>query len=180
MIVMPPVIVGRSGTASADTLWTTLRLAALEAFTLVFASILTSTFRPLLVRIAPARTVQRLHATTGLAGFSIAVAHAVMAAVFGITGYRATPLWLGPVALALLALAVCGALARRRLRSAWRWVHRANYMVFVVALVHGLAIGYDVKSALFLKICLWVYAAAFAAGVAYRLAGTARRAKPDA
>jgi DMSO/TMAO reductase YedYZ heme-binding membrane subunit len=179
VLAVPPLVVGLSGTASTDVLWTTFRLAALEAFTLVFANIVTGAFRPLFNRIAKPRTVHRLHATTGLTGFSIAVAHGTMAVIYGISGYKTVPVWVGPATLAVLALAILGALARRRMRRTWRWIHRLNYVVFAAALVHGSIVGYDLKGTLFLKICFWVYAVVVVAGLAYRVRASLLPARPQ-
>jgi len=172
---VPPGVIGSSATTSADVLWTTLRLAALEAFTLVFVSIVTGSFRLLFVRLMKAQTVHRLHSTTALLGLSIAVVHGVLAAVFGIAGYKAAPLWLGPTALVLLVVAILAALSRRTLRRSWRWIHRLNYGVFTLGFVHGALIGYDVPATLFLRVCFWVYAAVVVAGLAFRLVDTHRR-----
>lgn len=170
MLVIPPLAVGLSGTVAADALWTTLRLAALEAFTLITANIVIGAFRPALNRLAKPRTMHNLHVTVGLAGFAIALAHGVMVAVFGLAGYQTGPAWLGPVVLVLLAWAILAALARRALRRSWRWIHRVNYLVFAVALVHGLILGYDLGQEVLLKICFGIYAAGVVAGLAYRIA----------
>jgi DMSO/TMAO reductase YedYZ heme-binding membrane subunit len=175
MVVMPPVVVGLSDTVSADALWATLRLAALEAFTLVSANLVIGSFRPLFNRVAKPRMVQRLHVTLDLVAFSLALAHGVMALVVGIAGYVTAPLWVGPAALAILALVIVTALTRRRLRRAWRWIHRLNYLVFIAVLVHGLTIGHDLGNNLFLKICFGVYAAVVVAGFAHRMIGILHR-----
>lgn len=171
MLVAPPLVVGLSDTVSTDPLWASLRLAALEAFTLISANLVIGSFRPLFNRLARPRTVQRLHEVLDFSAFALALAHGSMAAVFGISGYRTTPLWVGPAALVVLAVVILTALARRRLRDVWRWVHRLNYAVFAAVLTHGLILGYDLRSGLHLRICFAVYAAVVAAGLVYRLAG---------
>jgi DMSO/TMAO reductase YedYZ heme-binding membrane subunit len=168
-IVIPPLVVGRSGTASADPLWTTLRLAALEAFTLVTANLIVGAFRPLLNRVAKARTMQRVHVTIDLTGFSLALAHGIMVLIFGVSGYS-KPQWLvGPTVLALLLLVILTALTRRRLRRSWRWIHRLNYVIFFAAFAHGLLLGYDVRNGALLKVWFGVWAAVAIVGLAYRL-----------
>lgn len=175
MLVIPPLAVGLSGTVSADALWATLRLAALEAFTLVTANIVIGAFRPALNRLARPRTMHHLHVTVGLAGFAIALAHGAMVVVFGLAGYKTGPVWLGPVVLVLLAWAILAALTRRALRRSWRWIHRVNYLIFAVALAHGLILGYDLGQEVLLKICFGIYAAGVVAGLAYRAATAVRR-----
>ena len=115
--------------------------------------------------------MHRLHLTTGLAGFAIAVAHGTMAAVFGISGYSTAPTWVGPAALAVLAISIGTALSRRRFRRTWRWVHRVNYLVFAAVLAHGLTVGFDLRQEVLLKVCFGVYAAVVAAGLVYRVRG---------
>lgn len=167
-VAVPPLVVGLSGTAAADALWTSLRIAALEAFTLLFANIVTGAFRPLFNQAFGPRLVHRVHVATGVSGFSLAVSHGIMAFVFGIAGYRTVPVWAGPVGLALLALVVATALARRRYRRSWRPIHRLNYAIFIAVLIHGLFIGYDLRSEVFLKVWFGLYAAVAVIGLMYR------------
>jgi len=72
--------------------------------------------------------------------------------------------------IAGLAVTIGTALARRRLRSAWRWIHRVNYIVFAAVLVHGLMLGPDLAAPPLLRTCSWVYAAVVATAFVYRLA----------
>jgi len=172
-LAAPPLVVALSGTATLDATWTSLRIAALTAFTLIFLNIVTGAFRPFFNRAFKARSVQRVHAATGLAGFSVALAHGIMALVYGITGYNTGAVYAGPIVLAVLAAAIATALVRRRMRSTWRWIHRLNYVIFAAVLVHGLVLGYDLKNEALLKALFIVYAVVAAAGLAYRMATTA-------
>ncbi|MBN1632351.1 MAG: hypothetical protein JW990_21545 [Thermoleophilia bacterium] len=180
ILAIPGLGVGLSGTASADATWTSLRVAALEAFTLITANIVMGAFRPFFVRVIKARTAHRLHVGTGIAGFALAVAHGVLAFVFGVVGYRPGLVWVGPAVLVLLAAVIVTALTRRRLRRAWRWIHRVNYLLFAVILAHGLILGYDLGGETLLKICFGIYAAMVAAGLGYRIAALMRRSSADA
>ena len=178
IIVIPPLAVGLSGSASADALWTALRLVALEAFTLVFCNIATGAFRPLLNRVFKSRALQNIHTVTGATGFGLAVAHGIMVLFFGTAGYRVAPLWVGPAVLAVLAAVIATAIARRRLRGVWRWIHRLNYLVFAAILVHGTMLGRDLGTQPLLRVCFWVYAAVVLVGFVYRMAllrATSRR-----
>lgn len=168
-LAIPPLAVGLSGSAAADGLWTALRLGALWAVTLLFANIVTGAFRPWFGRLFRPRAVHRFHHAVGLTGFALAVAHGVMAAVFGIVGYAIAPVWLGPLALALLALAIAAALLRTRWRRRWRWIHRVNYLVFFIVLTHGLVIGADLGREPLLRVWGGLYAAVALAGLIYRL-----------
>jgi DMSO/TMAO reductase YedYZ heme-binding membrane subunit len=168
LLAIPPIAVALSGSASADALWTTLRIAALEAFTIIFVNIVTGSFRPFFNRLAKPRLVQRIHTVTGIVGFSVAVAHGLCALAFGTTGYRPGAIWIGPVALVILAVVIDTAILRTRFRRSWRWIHRLNYLIFVAVLVHGLALGTDLRSSLFLKICAGIYMAVVVAGFVSR------------
>lgn len=180
MIAVPPVVVGMSDTVSIDPLWATLRLAALEAFTLISANLVIGAFRPWFNRIAKPRTIQRLHVTLDLVAFAVALAHGVTAAVYGIAGYEVAPLWVGPASLALSAGVILTALARRRLKGLWLWMHRLNYVIFAAVLAHALILGYDLQADRFLKVCFAVYTVAVAAGLMYRVTGRIRGRRTSA
>ncbi|MBN1632061.1 MAG: hypothetical protein JW990_20080 [Thermoleophilia bacterium] len=169
VIAIPPLAVCLSGNTSADALWTALRLVALEAFSLIFCNIVTGAFRPLLNRVFRGRAVQSCHTFTGATGFGLAIAHGIMVVIFGISGYRVAPLWMGPAILAVLAVVIATAIARRRLRRAWRWIHRLNYVIFAAILAHAMMLGNDLIAQPLLRACLWVYATVVVVGFAYRL-----------
>jgi DMSO/TMAO reductase YedYZ heme-binding membrane subunit len=130
----------------------------------------------LLNRVVKPRIAHRLHVTTGVAGFSLAFAHAIMLLVFGVSGYSRAFVWVGPAVLAVLALVIVSALARRGLRRSWRWIHRLNYLIFVAILVHGFTLGYDFGAVPRLKIWFIVCAVVVAGGLAYRVTGLLKRA----
>lgn len=176
LLAIPVAAVALSGTAIVDAAWTALRLVGLEAFTVIFTNLMTGAFRPLLVKAYPTRPLHRLHAVTGLTGFCLAVVHGILVLTFGTAGYRIVPLWIGPVVLALLALVIATAAARGRLRKAWRWIHRLNYLIFAGMLAHALMLGTDLTNQTLLKVCFGVYAAAVAAGLVYRM-GRALKAR---
>jgi DMSO/TMAO reductase YedYZ heme-binding membrane subunit len=180
ILAIPPIIIAISGTATLDATWTTLRLAALLAFSLIFVSIITGSFRPIFNRTFKPHNVQRIHVANGLAGFSLALAHGVLAAIYGLTGYKTSAVVVGPIVLGLLFIVILTAIARRSIRQMWRWIHRLNYLIFAAVFVHGLVLGYDLKSDLFLRICFSVYAAVVAAGLVFRLVINARGKKARA
>ncbi len=79
---------------------------------------------------------------------------------------------LGPVALVLLAVTVSAALARKRLKRVWRWLHRLNYLLFVVALAHAFKLGFDLKygaGKTFTQVVALSYASLAAAAVAIQV-----------
>lgn len=181
MVAVPFLVVGLSGSASQDSLWTALRMAALEAFTLVSAGVIIGAFRPLLGRAIKGKTLQRLHVSVGVTGFSIAIAHGTMVAVFGLAGYGSRTLLAIPLSvLSVLLLLVASALARRRFRRSWRWVHRVSYGALAAILVHAFRLGTDARAGATVKIIFGIYAAAALTGLAYRLTQSLRTRRQPA
>ena len=178
MVVIPFLVVGLSGTASQDALWTALRMAALEALTLISAGLVIGALRPLLNRVIKGKTLQRFHVSLGVAGFSIAIAHGTMVAVFGLAGYGPRTLLAIPLSvLSVLLLLITSALARRRFRRSWRWVHRLSYGALAAILVHAFRLGSDLRAGVAVKIVFSIYAAAALTGLTYRLLPLLRSGK---
>lgn len=170
-LVIPPVVVATSGTATYSAAWTALRILALYALTVVFLNIMTGSFRPLLVKVFKPKFLFRLHNTTGLVGFSMAVAHMVLVITEGLwPGFQK----LGPVTLYILTVTTTVVLLRKHLKRSWRMVHRLNYAVFVVGLVHAFQVGIDLRDGGFLKGALYFYTVLVTAGFVYRLQLTIR------
>jgi len=156
VLALPAVAVVTSGTATIDPLWTALRLASLEGFALILISILAGAWRPLLGRLFRPIAIQRLHRYGGVTGICLVIGHAVMLLVFGTVGYRPAFFWLGPVALGLLLVATATWVVRGGLRRSWRWIHRLNYLVFVVAVLHGANLGTDLQNGSWLRVWMVV------------------------
>lgn len=164
-LAAPPAAVAASGSAGVDATWTALRILGLYALTALFLNVITGSFRPLLISVFKARLLFKLHNSTGLVGFSMAVTHMVLVIAFGIwPGFRK----LGPVTLYAFTATTVAILLRKYMKKWWRTVHRLNYAVFVVALVHAFQVGTDLKNGGFLTVLLYVYAALVAAGFVYR------------
>ncbi|MEW6554452.1 MAG: hypothetical protein AB1384_09220 [Actinomycetota bacterium] len=164
-LVVPPLVVAASGTASYSASWTALRILALYALTVLFLNIITGSFRPLLVKVFKPRLLFRLHNTAGIVGFSMAVAHMVLVIAEGLwPGFQK----LGPVALYIFTVTTTVVLLRKYLKRSWRMVHRLNYAVFTVALIHAFQVGTDLADGGFLTVLLYFYAALVAAGFIYR------------
>ena len=165
-LVIPPVVVATSGTATISATYTTLRILALYAITVLFLNIMTGSFRPLLAKAFKAKALFRFHNITGVAGFCLALTHGILVIAYGLwPGFSK----LGPVALYILAATTFTVLMRKFLKKSWRWIHRLNYVVFLVALIHAFQAGSDLYDGTFLKAVLFVYAALVAAGFVYRL-----------
>ncbi len=187
-LAVPPLVLAFSGTASVSTDWTALRLLALSALTLLFFNVLTGAARPLFNRVFPPRDVYVAHNFIGLAAFLLALAHGMLVLIFRLDFYQgqAGYLILGPVALAIAAVAVGAALARRHFKRAWRWLHRLNYPLFIIALIHAWFIGFDLKYSqgrLFMQLVASAYAVIAAAAMVYRVSfevGLARKRRARA
>ena len=165
-LAVPALAVALSGSAALSATWTALRVLALYALTALFLNLMTGSLRPLLVKVFHPRILFRVHNAAGLAGFSMALAHMLLVAAYGLwLGFRK----LGPVTLYIFTVTTVAILLRKYMRRYWRAVHRLNYAVFAVALVHAFQIGTDVSGVAFLEVVLYVYAALAAAGFVYRV-----------
>ncbi len=178
LLALPPVAVTLSGTAGADPLWTFLRLVGLEAFTILLLNLVVGAYRPLLARLTRPRPLQRLHLWAGTAAFALAVSHGLSVFLFGIPGYPAYGVWIGPGVLAALLVTVASALLRTRLARYWRHLHRLNYALFLAALVHAVILGSDIRSNHLLLSCALLYGAVAAGGFAFRLLHARRSPGP--
>ncbi len=164
-LVIPPVVVAASGTAAYSATWTALRIMALYALTVLFLNVMTGSFRPLLVKVFKPKLLFRLHNATGIVGFSMAVAHMVLVIADGLwPGFQK----LGPVTLYIFTVTTVVVLLRKYLRRSWRMVHRLNYAVFFVGLIHAFQVGIDLEDGGFLKVVLYIYAALVITGLIYR------------
>lgn len=54
--------------------------------------------------------------------------------------------WAGRPALYLFALATVGALVRRSLKRSWRYLHKLNYLAFLLVFIHAWLIGTDLSN----------------------------------
>ncbi len=172
MIAVPLVLVlvwGGGGPAYG----TALRIIALEAFTLMFASIMTGSQTRVMYRLFKPIRAYRFHIACGVAGFMLALAHGVIVLVERyFRGFSS--LWvIGPVVLGMLAVTVFAALDKKRLPRIWRRIHQINYVLFVAIFIKALLIGTDIKSplgyAVALKALFITYVAAAALAMAFRI-----------
>jgi DMSO/TMAO reductase YedYZ heme-binding membrane subunit len=172
MLVVPPLVVVSSGTARDSAQWTSLRLLALYAFTLLFINVVIGAARPLFNRIFPPRKVFVFHNFIGLAALLLALGHGTLALIYGLSGYKGAYVALGPTVLVLLVVTVSAALARKQLKRLWRPLHRLNYLLFVIVLVHAWFLGFDLKYAsdkTVMRGAVLIYAGTAAAALIYRI-----------
>ena len=107
------------------------RIAGSLAFTLMLAQIILATwFRHLI----------KWHMRIGKAAFILAWLHPVLLGfAWNLGGY----VWLGRIGLVMLTAAVIAAVLRIK---HWRWIHRLNYVVFVMIYIHSWNLGTDARS----------------------------------
>lgn len=140
-------------------LWYAARAAAMAAFAVLSASLLTGMAlrTALLSGLARNRAVLALHGFLSWFWVPLVAVH-VVAIVLDSTarvglvdvvipfrvGYARLGVGLGSVGLLLLALVGVTSAMRRRLRPRlWRWIHRLSYPMFVIFLVHAQLAGSD-------------------------------------
>jgi sulfoxide reductase heme-binding subunit YedZ len=146
--------------SNADlTLWYAARVAALAAFFVLSASLITGTAlrTALLAPVARNRAVLELH--TFLTWFWVPLVGVHIGALlldgtahigpldtllpFNV-GYARVAIGLGTIGfLLLLLVGVTSAFRRRMSPRLWRWIHRLGYPMFVLFLVHAQLAGSD-------------------------------------
>lgn len=140
-------------------LWEAARAAALAAFAVLSASLLTGMAlrTALLAPVACNRAVLALHGFLSWFWVPLVAVHVTaiildgtsrVSAIDAVVPFRApyaqVPIGLGTVGLLLLVLVgVTSALRRRMSPRIWRWVHRLSYPMFGVFLVHAQLAGSD-------------------------------------
>ena len=174
LLAVPFIAMGLAGFTKSPASWTSLRVIAMEAFTLLFVDVFIGAFRPLLTKVVKTRPLQRFHEGVATAVLVIALSHGLLALSLGIRGY-AKPVLFGPLVLVLLIITVGTALNRRRIRRGWRWIHRLNYVLFALVVAHAYLIGNNLLSQTFLRVIFLVYAGIATAGLAYRVNLLVRR-----
>jgi sulfoxide reductase heme-binding subunit YedZ len=88
-----------------------------------------------------------------------------------VSAYRGVWMGLGVVSAYLFVATILLSWPARRLpRATWLWVHRTMYGAWVLALLHSLGTGSDVRNAVFLLLNLLVVAVTLVAFLAVRVA----------
>jgi len=168
-------------------LWEAARAAALAAFAVLSAALLTGMAlrTALLAPLARNRAVLALHGFLSWFWVPLVAVHVTaivldgtsrLSAVDAVIPFRApyarVSIGLGTVGLLLLVLVgVTAALRSRMSPRVWRWVHRASYPMFGVFLVHAQLAGSDF-SRTWISLLGWATLGALAMLAVPRLAGT--------
>lgn len=96
-----------------------------------------------------------------------------------VSAYRGTWLGLGVISGYLYAVAVLSSWPARRLgRPVWLWLHRTNYAVWVLAMVHSFGTGSDVRNNVFLLLSVAAVAVVLAVFLGIRVAEGWHRLPP--
>jgi sulfoxide reductase heme-binding subunit YedZ len=160
-------------------LWYTARATGMVALLLLTASVLLGILGPLRAATPrwPRFTLTLLHRNVALLTAAFLVVHVASSVVDSYAGigwldaivpfgsvYRPFWLGLGAIALDLLAALVVTSLVRTRLGlRAWRAVHWTAYLVWPLAVLHGLGAGTDARGGWTLLVTLGCLAAVVAA-----------------
>lgn len=160
VLLMPIYLVSRNLFIEkpADILFLVHRMLGLYAFSLIFIQIIIGSTRPLLNRLFPAGAVLQNHMRLGKIAFSLALLHPVFLYSTNLLennlSYVAPYLKetnllfysLGIFSLLLLILSIGAALFRSRIGLKWIYIHRINYVIFWLIVIHSLNLGSDVRS----------------------------------
>ncbi len=134
---------------------TIVRAAALLGYTALFLTIVSSEYVRTMRKLF-GRPYLRIHHALALAGLVLIVVHpltfAVRSGTLSVFVPVFTPLssfltWASRPALYLIVIAVLAAMARRRLKDAWRVVHWLNYLAFAMVFTHASMLGSDLALA---------------------------------
>jgi methionine sulfoxide reductase heme-binding subunit len=170
-------------------LWYAARAAALAAFFVLAASLLTGTAirTALLAPLARNRAVVAVHGFLTWFWLPLVVVH--VTSLLLDTTSRITPLdllvpfrvnegagsqfaiGLGTIGLLLLVLIAATSALRRSMRpTLWRWIHRLTYPMFVVFLIHAQLAGTDFSQAV-ISLAAWATLGGLVALALLRAAG---------
>ena len=158
------------------------KLAGLTAFTLVGFQVLTGPFMQFWTWLyGPA--FYRIHGFMGVFALAFSILHpvilywALIASGIGIIEFSKSygaAYYLGPAALLLMIVTVSTAasavfLHKPLFQKHWRWIHYANYIIFLLVFIHSLRIGSDVAPADSpLRPVWWLFFLGMIAGLVYR------------
>ena len=140
-----------------------IRIAALLGAMLILAAALSSALNVQLARRFR-RPFTDVHHPLAITGAVLIVIHPLLVAIQlksarilipNFESFRSFWTMAGCPALILIALAIFSALLMRRIRRFWRWGHWLIYPALLMAGIHGLRMGQDLKNP-FLAACLGI------------------------
>lgn len=160
-------------------------LFGLYAFTLVWAQLMLGTSMDLLRRVFT--WIEGFHRKEGVFAFLFATTHpTLLLLAYGPTEYlahtfvrpeQALFVYLGQFQLFLIFITVTTALLRkwRPIRRIWRYIHWANYVVFISAWIHSWFLGTDVRQTNLRYVWIFFAITAAASTVARLIRGSKRK-----
>jgi DMSO/TMAO reductase YedYZ heme-binding membrane subunit len=147
-------------------LWLTARAAAVSAFFVLGASLITGQAlrTAMLDGLVRSRDLLSLHAFLTVCWLPLLALHIAAITLDGVSRvgpidlvipfrvpYAPLPVGLGTIGLDLLIIVTVTSILRKRLHPpTWRWLHRLSYLMFAVFTLHGLLAGTDFTRALIL------------------------------
>ena len=158
------------------------KLAGLAAFTLIAFQVLTGPFMRFGAQLYGPKFF-RIHGFMGVFALAFSILHpaiiywALIASGIGILEFSkgyGIAYYLGPLALLLIIITTTTALSaiffhQPTFQRHWRWIHYANYIIFLLVFLNSITIGSDVtpqESAL--RPVWWLFFLGMIAGLAYR------------
>ncbi len=160
-------------------------LFGLYAFTLVWAQLMLGTSMDLLRRVFP--WVEGFHRKQGVFVLLLALTHpTLLLLAYGPAEYlahsfvapeQALFVYLGQFQLFLIVLTVSAGLLRkwRPIRRSWRYIHWANYLVFISAWIHSWFLGTDVQPTALRYLWIFFGITAIVSTIARVVRGTKRK-----
>jgi len=134
--------------------WMLLRAAALLGYSTLFLSILSSEYVREMRKLF-GRPFMRVHHTLAVVGLVLMAVHPLAYAVISrslsvflptVSTLRAFLTFAGRPALYLIWIAVLAAVARRRIKDVWKFIHWLNYLAFTLVFVHSRLLGEDMAA----------------------------------
>ena len=129
------------------------RAAGLFAFTLIFIQIVLGSGRDLLSQIYPASDIIKIHRLIGKIAFALVLAHPLLIIItpnlfFTFWQQDSLAISLGITALVLILITVPTAIWAANIGLSWIKIHRLNYLVFALIIIHSRRIGVDTGGSL--------------------------------
>jgi sulfoxide reductase heme-binding subunit YedZ len=154
LIIQLAVVLLALGQMPAPPLYMVIRAAALLGYMGLFWLIVSSEYVRQM-RALFGRVYLKVHHPLSVITWVLIVAHPLAFALFVNDAKVLLPVFsplqqflqlAGRPALYLFTLATVGALVRRSLKTSWRYLHKLNYLAFLLVFIHAWLIGTDLNN----------------------------------
>jgi nitrite reductase/ring-hydroxylating ferredoxin subunit/DMSO/TMAO reductase YedYZ heme-binding membrane subunit len=154
-------------------------LLGLYALTLVFIQVMVGSLMPLWRRMFTA--IEKFHRTLGVFALSFALLHAMLLLIgvglkvclarTYVAPSQVSFVWIGYTVILLIICTVSTALLMKRpwLQKRWHLIHLLNYAVLLLALIHSLNLGHDLRASTPLRWLWYTYGLLATTALAIRL-----------